>query len=325
MMQRDWVAKDLKEAFFPVERQKLMWEDYQGEVHYLNNQWALVDDRNKTLSVVSNKYNLITNEDAYHWADFVVRGVFPGHSLADFECFNIHMPATRGSCRIDLIIPNTLQYPFGNRDSWIPFIRISNSYNKTIVLKYEVGFCRWICKNGVIFNQKGIKLTFTHSEHISLADISMKICSSYKDIGEIGSLWSDFQNKLHTLKNIEVPLTDWLPIYCKAFGVDATKDELTHKQLDTILSRGRHIQRSSREYAQELGENAYALFNVLTDFASYPIGITNSATVIHSYQQKVGAWVNEFIQEAKKSDFTLDAYIGEKARASAGLIISMVA
>ena len=43
-------------------------------------------------------------------------------TLEDFECYNILMPKSKGSCRIDLIIPNNFNKLFGNKDeSWTPF------------------------------------------------------------------------------------------------------------------------------------------------------------------------------------------------------------
>ena len=51
------------------------------------------------------------------------------------------MPQSISSCRIDLIIPYSQDNPFADKkDTWTPFIRISNSYNRTLVLKYEIGF-----------------------------------------------------------------------------------------------------------------------------------------------------------------------------------------
>ncbi len=326
MIQRDWNKLSLKDAFFPVFRERVFWKDGQGRERLIPNSYTLVDNHGYPLSVVSDKYNVVNNEDAYHWADYVIRGVFPGHSLSEFECFNMYMPRTRASCRIDLIIPQSYRYPFGEElDSWVPFIRISNSYNKTITLKYEIGFCRWICKNGLIFGQRGLTLSFNHNQKISEKQIRKTIVASRREIGEIESLWNVFENKLHQLKKITVPKKAWLPIYCKAFGVDATKEELTKGQVDIMTDRACKIIKTSDEYAEELGENAYALMNVLTDFASFPVGTNNASTVVHGYQRKVGSWVNDFLVETNKEDFSLDKYIGEHAQASANRLNELVA
>ena len=324
MINRDWEYPNKEETFFPVRKERMFWIDKQGKHHIVNNQWALVDDRDRILSIVTDRYNLITNEDAYHWADYVIRGVFMGCSLSDFKCFNVLMPTTRGSCRLDLIIPNSFKYPFGNKDSWVPFIRISNSYNKTIVLKYEVGFCRWICKNGVIIDQKGITFSFNHTEKISREWIESISTKAHKEIGEIGSLWSVFQMKLKKLNDIEVPISLWLAIFCKVFDIDTNKEKLTENQINRLVKKTTQIKESSKEYSSELGINAYALFNVLTDYASFPSDSYNTTNFIHGYQQKVGAWVNEFLFEVERTNFNLKSYIGEKALSSANFLESKV-
>ncbi len=326
MIQRDWNKLKLEKAFFPVYKEHVFWKDKRGVDRIIPNSYCLVDDSGHHLSTVSDKYNLVTNRQAYQWADYVIQGVFPRQTLSDFECFNMYMPSTRASCRMDLIIPQSYKHPFGSmKESWIPFIRISNSYNKTITLKYEIGFCRWICKNGVIFGQRGMTLSFNHSKKITQEQIYKTIVASRREIGEIDSLWFTFQGKLNKLKSIHVPQTAWLPIYCKAFSVDATDEDLTERQIDTMAERADRILRTTKEYADELGENAYALMNVLTDFASFPVGTNSPASVVHGYQRKVGSWVNDFLVEAKKEDFSLDAYIGEKAIASADLLRQFVA
>ena len=56
--------------------------------------------------------------------------------------------------------------------------------------------------------------------------------------------------------------------------------------------------------------------NVLTDFASFPVGHV-SQTNIHSYQSKVGEWINELLEANKKVDFKLENFIGEEAISNA--------
>lgn len=39
---------------------------------------------------------------------------------------------------------------------------VNNGYNKTSCLKYQLGFCRWICQNGLVFESKSVDFVFTH-------------------------------------------------------------------------------------------------------------------------------------------------------------------
>ena len=311
MIQRNWHKIDLKSAFFPITKEKIQWIDRHGRAHVIPNQYALVDDRGHTLSVVSNQYKVITNEEAYKLSDFVLKGVFSGLSLKDFECFNIYMPGTRGSCRIDLIVPNSYKEPFAEkRDKWVPFVRISNSYNKTLLLKYEVGFCRYICLNGVIYGQKGITVSFNHNETISSKELENEITiKAVKEIGRIDDIWSIFQKKILYLKNTELSPDYWLAIFCKVFGIMIDKNNISDRKVDSLIKQGKSILNASKEYSEELGCNAYALMNVLTDFASFPIGINGSTNYVHTYQHRVGNWINEFISAHRQKDFTWEKYL----------------
>lgn len=150
----------------------------------------------RIMSVVSSKYRLIHNKEAYDLADHVVRTIFEGKNLHDFQCYNLHMPKTKSFCRLDLIIPNNFNVLFGSKnESWTPFVRISNSYNKTMALKYDIGFCRWICLNGMIIGQTGVSFSLTHSGRITKGEIDHLIDKTHAQIGDISQLWQKFEKK----------------------------------------------------------------------------------------------------------------------------------
>ena len=115
-VQRDWTPADPRQAFFPVEVRPAFWMDDRDRHHYIPGQKVLVDaERGNPLAVVSERYHLITNEEAYRMADVIVRGVFDDRTLSNFECYNVMMPSTRSSCRMDFIIPQNQFSAFGDR------------------------------------------------------------------------------------------------------------------------------------------------------------------------------------------------------------------
>ncbi len=326
MVQRNWQPEDLRKAFFPIEMRDVFLMDNNGRPRRIPEQKAIVDKATShTFAIVSNRYRLVTNMKAYDIADYIARAIFPGKCLRDFEVFNIYMPRSKGSCRIDLIIPDSFMNPFGNKvDKWIPFIRISNSYNKTLMLKYEVGFCRWICLNGVIFNQKGITFAFNHND-FSQKTLERIISRALKDIGDIRSMWSSVEDRLQRLRNIDIQESLVLPIYCKAYGITYDENKkLSAKQRDSVGAKVMQIKNSGREYFEEMGYNAYAMFNVLTDFASFPSGTTNANNFIHGYQRKAGNWADEFLSEYQKTSFSWDTYIGEEVMKTSSRLDKMV-
>lgn len=327
MIQRQWNRKglSLQDAFFETGLEPIFWVDEANRIRKFAGQKAIINrTTGKAISLVSSQYNFVRNREAYEIADFIVRRVFEGKTLQDFQCYNVYMPQSKASCRIDLIIPYSKDNPFADKkDSWTPFIRISNSYNRTLVLKYEIGFCRWICKNGVIFGQNGITISIKHSERIDYRRIQYEVDHMENIFGAL-NLMSVFLDKMDKLKSLELPESIALQMYCKAFNIKVDKDKVSHRQKVILAQSAKRIIDAAKEYFSEMGNNAYAVFNVLSDFASFPIAYGRQSIFIHGLQRKVGAWADELILKSKKPDFSLYKFIGEEAMNAAFFLESLI-
>ena len=325
-MNRNWQPKDINQAFFNVE-----FADLSVNIGYawkkVKDHRAVVNvDEGKVISVVTNNYHLVTNRQAYNIADHVVREMFTGASLNDFECFNVVMPQSKGSCRIDLIMPSSKESPFGDKsDPWTPFVRISNSYNKTLKLHYEIGFCRWICMNGVIFDQKGIDVSLSHSTKISEEKIIVQIRKQAGRLQSVQDMWNELKLKLNLLRKIEMTSSMALPMFCRAFNVKIDKKEIKPHKKDELREKAKLIKKLSNDYFKEMGNNAYAIFNVLTDFATYPDYAKNTYMNIHSYQKTVGRWADELItKSSNNNNFSISEFIGGTAQDNAYYMESLI-
>ena len=336
MIERSAPQITMDEVFFPVIEEPVYMEVSKGKMKKVSGYKAIVKrDTGSVFSVVSDNYRLIDNREAYEMADFVVRELFEGKRLDDFSIFNVLMPKTQSSCRLDLILPNNFNTLFGlESESYTPFVRISNSYNRTLVLSYEIGFCRWICKNGCIFGQKGIRFSMDHTK--SRREIARVVRAQIERIGDVALIWSSFEKKMETLRRINIPSSYALPLFCKVFNIKV--QEMTMRQLDNapypmplddfddlddlkrpdselkILGMARktkQIEDSARSYFDSLGNNAYAMMNVLTDYASFPKWTTSPSNYVHGYQRKVGQWIDNFVMESASRNFSLRDYIGE--------------
>ena len=324
MIRRERQQFDLEEAFFPVVEEPVNVEVFMGQPKRIPGYKALVEQKTgKVFSVVSSKYRLLLNREAYELADIIIQAVFVGKRLCEFECVNILMPKTKGSCRIDLILPNYFNQLFGKKnESWTPFVRISNSYNRSLRLRYEIGFCRWICTNGVIFGQLGISFSVNHTD-LTKENIDKLIAEAKKKMGSIASLWSEFEKKMVALQKISLPVSACLPIYCKAFDINV-KGRLTEDQQDILRLKAKQIMDAGKEYFRELGNNGYAMMNVLSDFASFPQWSSSPANFVDGYQRRVGRWVDDFLAASKQQGFSLAKYIGDDYQNTAYTLESFV-
>ena len=176
---------------------------------------------------------------------------------------------------------------------------------------------------GLIFGQKGVSFALSHSERIGTLEIMALAETARRQIGSVDSLWKVFEQKMITLRQIPLPPTSALPIYCKAFGIHV-KQDISEIQKEIYSNRASQIVKASKEYFKELGNNAYAMMNVLSDFASFPEWTQSPNNYVDGYQRKVGKWVDEFIAEYKKDGFSLSKYIGEECQNTAYFLESLI-
>lgn len=309
MTTRKWKERDIKEAFFEVEKKPIFVEskDLFGQSYdQLPDHFAIVDvKKNKVFSVVTKNYHLVKNIEAYKIAQDIMLKVFNHITLDDLVCLNITMPSTRSFCHIDLIHKNSDFSPW-EQDKWTPFLRITNSYNRTRLLRFEVGFCRWICLNGMIFGAKSIELSYTHSR-----DSIQKIERFAENIGDVRKLEAEMIEKLHHLKRYHVPRKEMLPLACRVFDIKIGKEDIKPKRRESLIAMREQVNKLTSAYFTEMGEHGYAALNVLTDYASRPEGVLAQASAINGLQQKAGDWMDDFISSIKAQDFSFDAYLAE--------------
>jgi len=62
---------------------------------------------------------------------------------------------------------------------------------------------------------------------------------------------------------------------------------------------------------ENLGENGYAALNVLTDFASRPVGFISQEGRIDSLQHRAGGWIEDFVEAMESRDFKYEDYLGD--------------
>lgn len=317
---KEWTPRDPAEAFFPVERRPIYMPSKfaLGEHKRLPRHSAVVDvERDHVFAVVTENYELVTNADAFDMATDVMKQVFHATRVEDMVCFNITMPKTRSFCHIDLVRKGADFSPWEN-DSWTAFLRITNSYNRTRVLRFELGFCRWICLNGMIFGARSIKLSYAHTRRgITRSGLFDKA------IGDIRELESEFTTNLHQLRQYEVPARLMLPLVCRAFGIKVENDHMpSGKRAESLIALRDHVERLTQRYFSELGANGYAALNVLTDFATRPEGPMAPEVSMHRLQDKAARWMEDFITERQSEEFSFDRYLAEYNR-SAELLESL--
>lgn len=270
---------------------------------------ALVNlNRNQVLSIVSQNYHTIDNRQALEMGKHIFCEIFPIVSEKDLIPFKIIASQSLTSCHIDLI-HKEVKLDKWHQDTWLPFVRISNSFNRTLALSFELGFVRSLCSNGFIFKKEFITVKYSHIKGMipSITDI---------DTSGLKKFEIDFVGYLNNLYKHNVNRKYVFPLVLKAvnlnFKLDHENPKIAEKERIRFLKTKGIIAFLTDQYYKELNSNAYAVFNVLTDFISHQSDykiLPFYTAQVNSYYQKPGIWISDFVKSTNRKDFSMDKYL----------------
>ena len=270
--------------FFPVSKVRVQRSDTG---HAFGRRWAVVsDDRREIFSIVTADYRLVSNLRAYELGRRAFALVFGSDAAARLHLFNVTMPATRSWAHMDLTADG-LKFPLLRDDCWHPFLRVTNSYNRSRALGFVVGVCRSICTNGMIFGEQSLKLTVTHTTDVDLERrIVEKFAHRPFDV-------AGCRHKLEKLTRLAVPAERFLAGILEILDVDVPAQTPRHAaRRDGWSKLGPWLRGLGEKYREELGASAYALVNAASDYASDAKAPLMSPARVGTLQFRCGSWVD---------------------------------
>lgn len=306
----------LDDVLFPVEEHPVFvsFMEKGGERRLaVPEKKAIVNHNNRrVLGIVSRDYRLVSNAEALDMAQLCCRTVFPETKPGEWEAKAVDAPSTAGYCQIDLVHNTTaLDFAFVSPnqrpEAYGPFIRVTNSFNGLRALGFDIGYFRKVCKNGLIVPATIISFKFAHMRRNIGETIQFLI-----DQEQLLNFKTTFTKSLAGLRGCAVPRPLFEPLLCCVLQLrqpQSIKPE--SRAADDWQRLGAHISEMSARYAGELGENAYATFNAITEFASQPPANRCVRRDKHSLQRLSGLWLTSFNEICSKPGFSIDNYLKE--------------
>lgn len=328
------------EAFFPVREQKLYFKNLEGgegtffdkELYSdwpcgatieLDRHFGILDieRRNVICCVTYDNYELIRNADAVEIArKHVIPEVFNGAGSQKCLCNGLLISNSRGQSYIDMCSYD-YKPPVAVQDKWLPFMRITNSYNRSLKLTYRVGFCHINSGNRVIFSDRTINLDTIHKGVEE--KIRKQVLVNFSDIKKFEK---GFYDGLVSLNKYFFPKKRMLQMLCKVFGL--TEKWAVGKRRDGTAARNHRIVCNVLQWTHEFfgasGDSAYAAFCVLTAFATRPPFELKRMMVgqIDRNQGIVGNWALDFVAKMAQPAFSTDDYLDEESVKAADTLVS---
>ena len=328
------------EVFFPVKEQKLYFKNLEGKegtlfekalypdlpkgaTLELTRHFGILDveRRNVICCVTYDNYELIRNVDAVDIAKKqIIPAVFKGEGSKDYLCNGLLISNSRGQSYIDMCASD-YKPPIKFEDAWLPFVRITNSYNRSLRLTYRIGFCHRNTSNRIIFSDRTIDLDTIHK------GVEEKIKSQVRmNFSDIAEFEKKFYEGLIKLNKYFFPKKYLLQMVCRVFGYDE-KWTLGHRTKRTIARNQeivRNVSKVTHEFFGRNGDNAYAAFCVLTAFATHPPFDLKSMMVnqLDRNQSLVGDWSVEFVEKMSQPSFNIGDYLDEESKKAADVLVA---
>ncbi len=288
----------LDKVFFPVREVSVFVKTEPGRLDIIPGKKALVNEHTRrVLSVVSNEYRLLRNEDAYEFGKKFCIAAFPNTAPANWKVYSVEAAKTGGHCRIDLHYTGQIagydwSFSEDSQDAYRPFVRISNSYNRTCAFGCRFGLIRWACRNGMVDWESAIDIKLTHDKNIE-KEIEVQV-----DQAKFRKVFENFRNVLMVLREVSVPKCKFLPIMLCVLDIRKPENLPADREEDWS-NLEKCMNEIALKYIKEHGETGNALVNTLTDFATRPdFAMRPRYNFIrkerHQLQRLVGIWMRDF-------------------------------
>jgi len=305
---------EISDPFFPVELCNLQYAMPNEKAQPSDapdwrdapRHFAVVDvDRNEVFAMVTEEYELVTNQEAANIGRDCFKAVFELTDVEKMQLFNTVMPKTRSFCHMDYVHTEGKHNYFEN-DPWTPFLRITNSYNKTKLLQFDLGFCRGICRNGLIFGKENIVFKRSHSRSTE----QMLRMQFILKRGTFAKLETAFRESLKTLNASPFPRGFVWPLVCKIFDIKLPAVGSSRKSFENFEKRRSEVKKLTERYFNQLGDTGYAALNVLTDYATRPQVEVSPDSRVNALQIASGIWMEDFSRRITKPEFSFVDYLG---------------
>jgi len=296
--------------FFPVEEAPVHAAvTHNGATRNIRlpHRKALVaGDTGEVIGVVGAGYKIFTNDQAVRLCHRFCLEAFPDTKAAEWHFVDGHGPATRSWAAMDIHHQSHAMNLMGNgnpSEIYTPFVRITNSYNGTRALRIDVGFLRKHCSNGVIFEQEAATLVVPHTRQ---GILSLKVARPFDGMEK---LRDTFRNTLAGIRGVSIDQEDARHLVRTVIGWPQLRDDAKDWEKNDQSALDDDLDARLDGYFRELGGNAYAAFNTMTDIAARPPQSPRFRRDRPTLERRSGAWLRDFHTASNRPGFNIAAHL----------------
>jgi hypothetical protein len=259
------------------------------------------------LGIVSRDYRVVTNQEAVEIAREVCAKAFPGIAPLEWDAKRASAPRTLSYAFIDLMHRTHVLNYMGNgseeSDPFTPFLRVTNSFNGARALRFDIGFLRQHCSNGVIFEEKVATFTAAHNAE-ALEKLKLEITARSLD-----QLWREFTDFIGRVRSVSMSAEQSERALAAVLHLPGLKEDDSKTRREEIEALNLDTGARLTGYRSALGENAYAVFNTLTDIAARPPESRYFQKDRDTLEKRAGRWLKQLSVQRQTPAFDLEQFI----------------
>jgi hypothetical protein len=253
------------------------------------------------LGVVSHGYRVVPNREALDLGFKACERAFPGISPAEWEATRVAAPRSLSYASIDLNhrthVLNLLGLGVMDDDPYTPFLRVTNSFNGSRALRFDFGFMREHCRNGVVFEKDVATVKVAHgAREFARLDVQAATIN-------LAGKWEQFTGFVSKVRALSVTVEDSERLIDTLLRVTKCDPESPGWRKDEEGILRQDIRGRLAGYREELGGNAYAVFNVVTDLAARPPRLRIFNKERSTLEERAGRWLRRITADAAKPEF----------------------
>jgi hypothetical protein len=216
-------------------------------------------------------------------------------------------PRTLSYAHIDLMhrthVLNYYDTAVGKDDPFTPFLRVTNSFNGARALRFDIGFMRKHCSNGVIFEEEVATIKASHSKE-ALDQLKIEIQSR-----SLPKMWEEFSSFITRIRGIAMDIDQSTLALNSVLRLPDPKPDDKPYRKEGLSALATDFNSRLAGYRSELGPNAYAVFNTLTDIAARPpLGVYFQKDR-DTIEKRSGRWLKKLAHQSQTAGFDLNAWL----------------
>lgn len=311
-------------AFFPVRREPVcLAKNGQPVPGYRAIVGPEENGKERIFSVVSEGYRLLLNEQVVEIGRRLFAKLLGDATARDMVVFDWGMPESRASFHADFTAPH-LYFEVSGDGHWGRFLRVKNSYNKSCQVRFSIGAHRFHCGNNLLVEASypivGGRIQDAHSRTMEewIRDLDEQVITQ-EDVRRFDA--ERIRTQLARIRSVPVPGDDFLAGLVgilgiappASFGPSSSEDRPRRATRRPSPGQwrywgdlGGHLERLAQQYRASQGDNAFALLNAATDYASDGNAPGMHVERLSGLQARCGAWLQELDRPGTRFEVSAD-------------------